>query len=130
MYDHNISSLYKLTCTYLYLFTYVIHVCYQILLNVVLVLAVLKKNYTKLCQCLPQNYMKTIDKLRLMGVPDDYLNMFTMLPTADRINDAIVGCLMVVINSDELALQFCDTMDELVDSKSSKTHIERLRNGK
>ena len=35
-----------------------------------------------------------------------------------------------MIKSDVDALQFCDVMDNLVDSKSSKTHIKVLKNGK
>ena len=96
-----------------------------------LVLAVLKKNYTKLCHCLPQNYMKTINKLRLLGFREDALSKLTHLPITDLINEVIVGFLMVAtIKSDVKALQFCDLMDNLVDSKSSQTHIEILRNGK
>ena len=34
---------------------------------------------------------------------------------------------MATIKSNEQALQFCDYMDNLVDSESSKTHIEILR---
>ena len=98
-------------------------------MNVVLVLAVLKKNYTNLCHCLPQNYMKTLNKLRLLGYTDDVLNIFTTLPNTDLINDAIVGFLMATIKSNEQVLQFCDYMDNLVDSESSKTLIEILRNG-
>ena len=100
-------------------------------MNVILVLAVLKKSYTSLCHCLPQNYMETIKKLRLMGCPNELLSRFTNQPTIDLINDAIVGCLMVAtIKSDVQALQFCDDMDNLVDSTSSVSHIETLRNGK
>ena len=98
-------------------------------MNVTLVLAVLKKNYTKLCHCLPQqNYTKTINKLRLLGFPDYILS--TNLPTTDLINDATVGFLMVaIIQTDVQALQFCDIMDNLVDSESSESYIEILRNG-
>ena len=100
------------------------------LLNVISVLAVLKKNYTNLCHCLPQNYMKTINKLRLLGCSDDVLSNFTNLPTTELINDAIIGFLMAVtIKSNVQALQFCDVMNKLVDSKSSESHIEILRNG-
>ena len=74
--------------------------------------------------------MKTINKLRLLGCPDYILSDFINLPTTDLINDTIVGILMVVtIKSDLQALQFCDVMNNLVDSKSSETHIEILRNG-
>ena len=75
--------------------------------------------------------MKTINKLRALGCPDDVLSKFTNLPTPGLINDAIVGTLMIItIKSDVQALQFCDVMDDMVDSKSSKSHIEVLRNGK
>ena len=88
------------------------------------------KNYKILCHCLPQNYKKTFNKLKLMGIHEDDLNQFTILPTADHINDAILGSLMVFrIKSDVQALKFCDDMDKLVDNKSSKAHIETLKKG-
>ena len=74
--------------------------------------------------------MKTINKLRLLGISDDALSNTTNLPTTDLINDNIIGFAMAAIKSDVGALQFCDLMDNLVDSKSSKIHIETLRNGK
>ena len=74
--------------------------------------------------------MKIINKLKLLGCTDDVLSNFTNLPTTELINDAIVGCLMVAtIKTDVQALRFCDDMDALVDSKSSKRNIEILRNG-
>ena len=73
--------------------------------------------------------METINKLRVLGYSDD-ISKLIILSATDLINDAIVGYLMVVtIQSDVQALQFCDVMDNLVDSKSSETHIEILRNG-
>ena len=99
-------------------------------MNVILVLAVLKKNYTNLCHCLPQNYMKTMNKLRLKEVSDDDISKITSLPTTALINDAIVGILMVAtIQLDVQALHFCDVMDDMVDSKSSGLCIKILRNG-
>ena len=75
--------------------------------------------------------MKTINKLRLWGFSDDALSKITNFPTTDLISDYIVGCLMVaIIRSNVQALQFCDIMNKLVDSKSSKTLIEMLKNGK
>ena len=74
--------------------------------------------------------MKTIDKLRLLGFSDG-INKFSNMPTTGCINDAIIAFLMVVtIKRDVQALQFCDIMDNLVDSKSSRLHIEILRKGK
>ena len=103
----------------------------SVVIEFISVLAVLMKDYTNLCHCLPQNYMKTIDKLKLLGFPDEEVNYFTNLTTADLINDGIVAYLMIVtIKSDAQALQFCDVMDKLVDRKSSQIHIKILRNGK
>ena len=95
-----------------------------------LVLAVLKKNYTRLCQCLPQDYMITLNKLKqILTLSDDVLSELTNLPTVNDINNAIIGLLMtVIIKSNMDALQFCDVMENIVDSKS-KAHIEILRNG-
>ena len=74
--------------------------------------------------------MKTIDKLKLLGFPNEEVNYFTNLTTADLFNDRIVAYLMIVtIKSDVQALEFCTVMDNLVDSESAKTHIELLRNG-
>ena len=99
-------------------------------MNVILVLAVIKKNYTNLFHCLPQNYLKTIEKLRQFGCPDHKLRALVTLPTTDHINENIVGALMVdTIKSDVGALRFCDDMDNLVDSASSKRYIKEFRNG-
>ena len=74
--------------------------------------------------------MKTINKLRLLGCSDDSLSTITNLPTTYLINDTIVGILMLAtIKTDVQALQFCDVMNDMVDSKSSESHIEILRNG-
>ena len=109
---------------------YIIYWYYQLLLNVILVLTVLKKNYTNLFHCLPQNYLKTTEKLRQLGCPDHKLRALVTLPTTDHINENIVGALMVdTIKLEVGALKFCDDMDNLVDSASSKRHIEIFRNG-
>ena len=87
------------------------------------------KNYKKFCHCLPQDYKKTINKaMQLMGPYED-LNKLTILPTVDLINKGIVGIMMVGIKSDTAALQFCDVMERLVDTNSSRIQIEIIRNG-
>ena len=74
--------------------------------------------------------MKTINKIKqLLRLSDDVLSDLTNLPTADLINEKIIVLLMTVIQSDIDALQICDVMENLIDSKSS-TIIELLRNGK
>ena len=73
--------------------------------------------------------MKTINKLKeVMEVPSD-LSGLTNLPMADLFNEKIIASLMIEMQSDIHALQFCDIMESLVDSRSSITDIETLRNG-
>ena len=76
--------------------------------------------------------MMTLNELKqLVRLPDDVLSELTNLPTVNDINEAIISLLMtVIIKSDMDALQFCDVMDNIADSRSSKVHIEVLRNGK
>ena len=74
--------------------------------------------------------MKTINKIKqLLRLSDDVLSNLTNLPTADLINENIVVFLMKGIKSDIDSLQFCDVMENLIDSRFS-TDIELLRNGK
>ena len=104
------------------------HLCAQFYYYIAL--AVLKKSYTKLCHCLPQDYMKTIYKIKqLLRPSDDVLNNLTALPTGDLINEKIIVTLVVSIKSDVDALNVCDIMENLVEDKSSTMHIETLRNG-
>ena len=94
-----------------------------------IVLAVLKKNYTRLCQCLPKDYMKTISKIQqLLESSDGLLSNIANLPTTDLINEAIIANLLISIPSDIAALQFCDLMEALTENKSSDITI--LKNGK
>ena len=103
---------------------------YQRVSSYFLVAAVLKKNYTRLCHCLPQDYMKTLNKLKqIMRLSDDVLSNLSEQPTADLINENIIGFLMVAIKSDMEALQLCDIMENIVDGELSTTYIEILRNG-
>ena len=74
--------------------------------------------------------MKTINKIKqLLRLSDDVLSNLTNLPTADLINEKIIALLMIGIQLDIGALQFCDIVENLIDSISS-ADIELLRNGK
>ena len=95
----------------------------------VLVLAVLKKNYTRLNHCLPQDYMKNINKIKPL-LKSEFLSNLTNLPTAELINEKIIVLLIItIIKADIDALRFCDIMENLVDSESSTRDVEILRNG-
>ena len=104
----------------------------MLLIWYVLVLAILKKNYTRLWQCLPQEYMETIIKIHHLGVlktKDDVLSRLTDLRSPDLINEHIIANIMLLITKDEVATEFCDVMEILVDG-NSKMYVEILRNGK
>ena len=96
-----------------------------------IVLAELKKYYTKLYHCLPQNYVKTVDKIKQLipGVPADYVDHLRTF-ASNEINEVIIGDVMLVIRTDEDVLPFCDVMEELCNETVSKNVIKTLRNGK
>ena len=99
--------------TYLYIFTFI-------------VLRVLKENYTRLCRSLPQDYNKTINKLKqLLKLHDESADNLVRLPTADLINERIIVLLIGLIKSEKEALTFCAVIKRL----TSTVDIETLRKG-
>ncbi|XP_065894140.1 uncharacterized protein [Dysidea avara] len=94
------------------------------------VLPVLKKNYTRLCHCLPQDYVKTVDKLKQLipGLPADDLNQLRTLPSIELINQTIMGIVLCIIVADDDVFVFCDTVENLCDESTSKNFIEAFRN--
>ena len=58
---------------------------------------------------------------------DDPPSDFFDPPIADLINEKIIVSLMLLIKADIGALEFCDIMEQLIDTKSSD--IEIIRNG-
>ena len=100
------------------------------LLILYIVLAVLKRNYTRLCHCLPQDYMKTINKLKeLLSPSDEYVQKLIDIAAANFFNETVVGMLMTTIKTDAYALNFCDMMEKLCYNESSRMHIEMFRKG-
>ena len=74
--------------------------------------------------------MMTVNKLKqIVILPDAFLSYLTNLSTVNAINETITALLMTAIKSDMGALQFCDIMENIVDSRSSKAQVELLRNG-
>ena len=100
--------------------------------NVFIVLSVVKKNYTRLCECLPQDHMKNIDNLKkLLKLPDNWFStQLASLSTFGFANEGIIVTLMVkLLDTDEAALQVCDIMEKLIDSEPSKRVVDTFRNG-
>ena len=74
--------------------------------------------------------MKTINILKeLLRPSDDQVRKWMDIAAANVFNETAVGMIMSVIISDAHALYFCDIMEKLYDSKSSKMYIEILRKG-
>ncbi|XP_065894137.1 uncharacterized protein [Dysidea avara] len=94
------------------------------------ILPVLKKNYARLCHCLPQDYVKTVHKLKQLipEVSADYLAWLRTLPSTDLINEAIIGNVMCAIRADYGVFEFCDVIENLCDEVTSRNLIGALRN--
>ena len=97
-----------------------------------IVLRLLKENYAKLYQCLPEDYVKTVAKLKQMipRLPDNFVDQLKKLRTTKLINEAILGNVMIAIRADEDAFLFCDIMENLCNDFTSRNFIQSLRNGK
>ena len=101
-----------------------------IIMCVILVLAALKKNYTRLCYCLPRDYKKTINKLNeVFSLSDSTRNHLVSSPNADVANQELITLLISGLRSDIDALSFCDIVEKLVDDMPSQNVIDSLRNG-
>ena len=74
--------------------------------------------------------MKTINKLKqLLNPSDEHVQKWIDIAAANLFNETVVGMLMATINTDSYALNFCDMMEKLCDSDSSRMYIEMLRKG-
>ena len=74
--------------------------------------------------------MKTINILKeLLRPPDDQVRKWIDIAAANLFNETAVGMTMAMIRTDAHALYFCDIMEKLSDSESSKMYIEILKKG-
>ncbi|XP_065894224.1 uncharacterized protein [Dysidea avara] len=96
------------------------------------ILPVLKKNYTRLCHCLPQDYMKTFDQLNQLiptfSADFPFADRLKNLPSNEITNEAIVCFLMYMIKEDDDVFLFCDVMGKLCEETVSKNIIEAISN--
>lgn len=98
-----------------------------------IVLPVLKNYYARLFHALTKDYVKTINKLKQLipGVLVDHLEQLrATLPSADLINETIVGILFCGIKAENDVLALCDVMERLYDEIHAKNMIKSFRNGK
>ena len=94
-------------------------------------LAVLRKNFAKLCHCLPQDFKQTIRRIKkIASVPSDTVYKLSKLPTFELANCHILAAMIRPLTRDAGLIRLCDVVEELVDDSESKIFIESLRKGK
>lgn len=96
-----------------------------------LVLELLRKNYIKLCQCLPRDYVTTVDIMQ-QYMPslcaDHFLSRLETLPSVELINAAIIGQMMCAVKIDSDILKMCKVLENMCDI-NAKPFVEALRHG-
>jgi len=94
-------------------------------------LAILRKHFTKLCACLPDDYKQTISRIkRTSVVPEGLVHQLALLPTAKEANCTILAAMIRPLGEEAHLVGFCELVKSLVDSPESKTFIETMKNGK
>ena len=95
------------------------------------VILVLKKNCTRLCECLPTDYKGTISKLQQFVVlSEEQLQQISQHASSEIINMIIIGLLVEPLQSDVEILKVCDILEGVVTSATSKSFIQNLKYGK
>ena len=94
-------------------------------------LVVLRKHFTKLCHCLPQDYNKTLCRIEEnTTLPEGLVPQLEKLPTAELANCHILAAMIVPIQDEVRLVAFCDFVKDLVEGAESKEFVEKLRDGK
>ena len=100
--------------------------------------ATLNQYFHLLCNCLPDDYQSTLDKLKSISQlsNDDHQQLGTMISSScegQLVNEKIVTFLIVKLcyngSSDSLG-GLCDVMDNLVETDQSASCVRQLRCGK
>jgi len=91
---------------------------------------VLRKNFTKLCHCLPQDYQQTIRTLKQKEVlRAEAVPQLEILPTAELVNCHLLAGMLVHANTEVHLLVVCDWVKDLADNDEFKAFIETFKNG-
>jgi len=92
---------------------------------------VLRTNFPKLCQCLPEDYKETIRRIKKTSVvPDGLVHQLALLPTSKLANCHILAAMITPLREDSHLVGFCELMKNVVDGNKSKMFIEALKAGK
>jgi len=98
-------------------------------------LPVVKKYYGKLCNCLPRNYKKTIQKLQnLTDLTEEDQSLIVdetegQPIDAVSVNQRIVMHLLIKCETDTELLNMCSTLEELV-NHTGQLDVHEFRRGK
>ena len=78
----------------------------------------LRLSYTRLCDCLPQDYLRTVQvMMKQFVMPDEIMRHLTRLTSKELINETIIGNAMLnVLKSDRDILRFFEMMEEVVNT--------------
>ena len=94
------------------------------------VLAILKRHCPRLCNCLSEDYMKTLDRIRLRAtVPEGLVHQLTTLPFPKQVNHHIIAAMLRPLTNVAGVLGFCDIMESVLDDEQSRGLVEGIRNG-
>ena len=98
-----------------------------ILLHVIFVTEIIGRYYNRLCQCIPSNYGRSIDKL--LGMTIFNSNAFESIYSADNKNEAIVDMLIICSASVQDCTILCEVLEKLIEDDSHKAIIGTLKYG-
>ena len=95
-------------------------------------MAVLKKNYDGLCNCLPKDSLVTIKRIKqhipqlfVQGVERQLIEL-----SSDTATNAMIIVLFIKhLNNETAVLSLCDILENLVDDGAPKKFIHTLRSG-
>jgi len=94
-------------------------------------LVVLRRNFAKLCYCLPSDHKKTLTKIkRTAVVPEGLEYQLATLPTAELANCNILAAMIRPLRKEFHLVGFCDSVENLAESVESRKIIGDLRFGK
>lgn len=94
------------------------------------VIAVLKRNYDGLCNCLPKDSIITIKRLKQHN-PLAMAGVESKLASLDshNANAMIIVLLMRNLSTEIDVLALCDLLEDIIDDGSPKTFVHTLRSG-
>lgn len=93
--------------------------------------AVLRKNFTKLCHCLPHNYKITISRIGQTAIlPEGLMPHLAKMPTLEVVNCQILAGMIAPLQTEVHLIGFCDWVKRLVDDGEPKTFIDNLKSGR